>query len=520
MPHRMRRTACLIREEKMAQYRVRFFIMRLFALVVVCAGLAVAGCAGVPSGPIAEEPEEPRQAWNPAIAIEPGGRIFVSYNGGLGGNKAELLFNRSFDGGVTWLREPVRLYTLDLPKTPVQYHQIITNGAGKVWVIWLTEKREMNYWKPQAVHVRMSPDRGATWTEEQVTWRFENKSNYPSTVVGKKNEVALLWTETSDLGSVPLVNRTTGDNMVWAPSPVPLPGLAPAEASQKKESRREAHWPVVIVGPHGDFYTTWQEQTPDLSTDILFNRSADHGQTWLPASIRLNTSLPGGHTSREPKITADGEGGVYVVWEDSRHNTSDLYFNRSLDGGATWLDQDVWLTAARPSMAAATQPILRTDRSGRLYLLWGDIREVPRSLYFTRSVNRGANWLPEAIRLDRHGDKAIAWAPSLANDDEGHVYAAWWEGTGETEGTIRFRRSADSGATWQEEQILDPKLGKEGPRFPVLKVDADGVVYVMWSSDRSGNYQLYLNRSTDHGQTWLPEPRKLTGRPVGTPQGS
>lgn len=507
----------------MAQYRIRSRVMRLFALGIVCAGLAAAGCAGVPSGltgPVAEEPEDPRQAWNPAIAIEPGGRIFVSYYGGLGGNKAELLFNRSFDGGLTWLREPVRLHTLELSGTPVRYHQIITNGAGKVWVIWLTEKKEGIYWKPKELHVRMSPDRGATWNEDQITWQFDNKSNYPSTVVGKKDEVALLWTEAADQGSVPFFNRTTEDNTAWTSSPVPLPGLAPAETPQHKERRREAHWPVVVVGPRGEFYTTWQEQTPDLSTDILFNRSADFGTTWLPSSIKLNSSPPGGHSSHEPKIAADKEGGVYVVWEDSRHNTSDLYFNRSLDEGATWLDQDVWLTSARPSMAAASRPILRTDRSGHLYLLWNDIREAPRSLYFTRSVNRGAAWLPEAIRLDRHDEKAIAWAPSLAADDEGHVYVTWWEGTGETEGTIRFRRSADYGATWAEEQILDPKLGKSGPRFPSLKVDQDGVVYIMWSSDRSGNYQLYLNRSTDHGQTWLQEPRKMTGRPVGSPQGS
>ncbi len=512
----------------MVQYLVvRPFEIRLFALtMIICAGLAVAGCAGFPAvttGPSAEtpqEPEDPRQAWNPAIAIEPGGRIFVSYYGGLGGNKTELLFNRSFDGGVTWLRDPIHLYTLDLPKTPIQYHQIVTNGAGKVWVIWLTEKKEMSYWKPQELHVRMSPDRGVTWNDKEVTWRFENKSNYPGTALGKKDELYLSWTQDIDLNSVPHFNRTAEDGTAWAPSPLTLPARVAAETNRKSEDRREAHWPVLLVGPRGDVYTTWQERSPDLSTDILFNRSEDGGRSWLPGSVRLNTSPPGGHTSREPRITTDGEQGVYVVWEDSRHNTSDLYFNRSLDGGTTWLDQDIWLTSVRPSLAAATGSILRTDRSGHLYLLWNDIREAPYSLYFSRSLNRGANWLPEAIRLDHHGEKAIAWAPSLANDSDGHVYATWWEGTGPSEGTIRFRRSADYGATWEEEQILDTGQGKEGPRFPVLKVDGDGVVYLMWSSDRSGNYQLYLNQSTDYGRTWLREPRKLTGRPTGSPQGS
>lgn len=511
----------------MASSFTRSITVRLLAYItIICAGLIAAGCGGMLAGapgPTAEapqEPEDPRQAWNPAVAVEPGGRIFISYYRGLGGNQVELFFNRSLDGGVTWLREPIRLYTLDLPDAPVQYHQIVTDGTGKVWVIWLTERREMSFWKPREMHVRMSSDRGATWDDETVTWKFEDKSNYPSTMVGKSGELYLLWTQNLAFHSVPRFNRMTEDDKAWAPSPLTLPAHGTAEARQPGAQPREAHWPVFIVGSRGDLFAAWQERSPDESTDILFNRSEDRGVTWLPESIRLNTSPPGGHTSREPRVTADGERGVYVVWEDSRHNTSDLYFNRSLDGGATWLDQDVWLTSVRPTLAAATGPILRADRSGRLYLLWNDFRETRYGLYFTRSLNRGTTWLPEAIRLDRHQEPAITWAPSLANDDDGHVYVAWWEGAGPNEGTIRFRRSADYGATWQEEQILDPKLGKEGPRFPVLKVDGDGVVYLVWSSDRGGNYQLYLNRSTDYGKTWLPEPYKLIGKPAGSPKGS
>jgi hypothetical protein len=502
-------------------------LVRHLALVIVGAGLTMAGCAGsrvdLPD-PVAEEPqepEEPRQAWNPAIAVEPGGRIFVTYYGGLGENKAELFFDRSLDGGVTWLPEPIRLYTLDLPKTPIQYHQIITNGAGKVWVVWLTEEKEMSYWKPRKLQVRQSSDRGATWDEEPITWQFENHSNYPSTVLSKEGELNLLWTEDIVPRSVPRFNRMTEDGKAWAPSPLTLPGLVAAEEHQKSGDRRDAHWPALTLGPRGNLYATWQERSQDLSTDILFNRSQDRGHTWLPGSVRLNTPPPGGHTSREPKIATDGEGGVYVVWEDSRHNTSDLYFSRSLDRGATWLEQDVWLTAVRPHLAAATGPILRADKSGHLYLLWNDIRQTRYSLYFTRSLNRGANWLPEAIRLDHHGEKAITWAPSLANDDDGHVYAVWWEGTGPTEGSVRFTRSSDYGATWLEkEQILDKGLGKEGPRWPTLTIDAEGVVSIFWSSDRSGQYQLYMNRSTDHGQTWLPQPLKITGRPARTSRGS
>jgi hypothetical protein len=500
-------------------------LVRHLALVIVGAGLTMAGCTGLRAdlpGPVAEEPqepEEPRQAWNPAVIVEPGGRIFVTYLGGPGGDRYALFFNRSLDGGGTWLPKPVELFAPELG-TSIGFHQLATDGAGQARVSWLIERKEAGFVRPKQVHSRLSADLGVSWGKT-LTWQFDSKTNYPKTVSGSNGALFLLWADSSTPRLVPRFIGSSEGGTAWAGSPVTLPGMEEATGTKKPGSRgREAAWPRLVIDSKDELYAVWQERAREKTTNILFNRSLDGGATWLPTSPRLNTPSPGGHTSREPTIAMDGAGGIYVVWEDSRHNTSDLYFNRSLDGGETWLAQDVQVTAIRPQLASATQPILRADRAGNLYLLWSDLREVQSSLYFTRSLDRGATWIPEATRLDHHSKAAIAWAQTLAHDEAGRVYTAWWEGTGPTEGTLRFKRSTDYGANWEAEQVLDAGLGKEAPRFPVLTVDREGVVYLVWSSARSGNYQLYLNRSTDHGQTWLREPLKLTGRPTRNQRGS
>jgi hypothetical protein len=509
----------------MVQHLVRPVGICLFAVLVAATGLLTAGCAGSPvvaPSPEAQEPPDLEQAWNPFVVVEPGGRIFITYYGGRGSSEYHLFFTRSVDGGATWLPEPVRLDTPPLPNGRIGFHRLETNGAGRVLVTWSIERKEGGFWRVREVRHRQSPDAGASWSGEILRMPFPEKSNYPTPQAGRDGELNLLWVEGAEPGVAPRFTRTTGGGMAWATTSVTLPSIdSAAEKQQGGPSRREGAWPFLAVGPNGALYAVWQETSPQ-GTDILFDRSQDSGSTWMDPSVRLNTPPPqGAFTSRIPVAATDGTGGVYVIWEDSRHNTTDLYFNRSLDGGATWLDRDLWLTAVRPPRAAASSPILHADLSGRLYLLWTDIREAPNSLYFNRSLDRGANWLLRPMRLDHHGPEAITWAPRLANDEVGHVYAAWWEGKEATKGSIRFNRSDDHGATWLErEQTLESGQGKDGPRFPWLTVDTQGGVYVVWSSDRRGRYQLYLNRSTDHGKTWLPQDILITGRSVKTERGS
>src|SRR5687767_10656287 len=49
---------------------------------------------------------------------------------------------------------------------------------------------------------------------------------------------------------------------------------------------------------------------------------------------------PGAAPSNRPQMVSAGQC-IYIVWEDHRNGNTDVYFNRSLDGGITWQDQDI-----------------------------------------------------------------------------------------------------------------------------------------------------------------------------------
>jgi hypothetical protein len=498
--------------------------MGLAILLAALVSIVAAGCGTsvvAPPSPDVKAPEEPleqTQAWNPSVIAEPGGRLFMTYYGGRGGADYRPFFTRSLDGGSTWLAEPIELDTPLPSRNRIGFHQIETSAADTVSATWSIEWREGTVWRVRELRHRRSSDAGETWTDKPFQWLFQKQSNYPQPVTGPNGDLYLLFTEGSSEWSDLRFTRAGSTGPPGTEEQVTLPGSEIPDDQWGTKPAQAAHWPVLTIDPGGAIYAVWQETTAPFGHRILFNRSQDGGNTWLPRSIHLNTpTQQGNYSGRIPKVALDGRGGIYVVWEDFRHGTGDLYFNRSLNGGVTWLDQDVWLTAVRPRLAAASSPLLSADRSGNLYVLWKDIREGPNTLYFTRSLDRGATWMTQPIRVDRQKPGELNYAHRLAHDDAGHVYAAWWQGSEATKGSIRLNMSKDYGATWlDDELVLDSGAGPEGPRFPWLAADGDGGVYVVWSSDRSGRYQLYMTRSTDHGKSWSARDIKITGHGVRT----
>jgi hypothetical protein len=71
---------------------------------------------------------------------------------------------------------------------------------------------------------------------------------------------------------------------------------------------------------------TWQDDRNGYA-DIYFNYSSDYGANWQETDIRLDTDNPFIGSSYGPKISSDGNGHVYVTWQDDRNGNWDIYFS-------------------------------------------------------------------------------------------------------------------------------------------------------------------------------------------------
>jgi hypothetical protein len=229
--------------------------------------------------------------------------------------------------------------------------------------------------------------------------------------------------------------------------------------------------------------------------------SGDGGATFAaPVRIDRNTgAIP--QIASDAHVAVDGSGSVYAVWRDNRNGTGDIYFNRSLDSGATWMVSDVRLDSGT---AYSDHPRIAASSTGGVYVVWEDDRNGSVDIYTASSQNYGAAWGAD-IKLDTDVFDHDSLNPSIAALDPGWAWVVW-EDYRDGLPDIRMSLTSDAGVSWSVTDIkvnADPP-GTAGATRPDVAADAGGMVYVAWEDDRNGALDIYVNFSMDSGSTFQP----------------
>jgi hypothetical protein len=136
----------------------------------------------------------------------------------------------------------------------------------------------------------------------------------------------------------------------------------------------------------GGAFISWQDDRNALSTDVYAQHfNGFGGETWTHNGVGVCTDS--GHQFA-PKVLADGEGGAYFTWHDSRFGTSyDIYAQR-IDGSGS----PMWGVNGREiGVAAANQldPAIETDGAGGAIITWEDGRSGDFDIYLQNLLPDG-----------------------------------------------------------------------------------------------------------------------------------
>ena len=397
------------------------------------------------------------------------------------------------------------------PEFDVLDPQIAAVGDA-VYVTWFDERHGPSPLPNTAIYFNRSLDAGRSWLPEDVrldtgipAGQFRNM--FPR-IAASADAVYVVWQDARNgMGDI-YVNVSLDKGTTWLVDPVRIDtGTGPGAANS---------FGPDIAASGGSVYVVW-EDTRDGESDIYFNRSLDDGGTWLVSDVRIDTGdVAGADDSQDPRVVSDG-GSVYVVWEDVRNGPanpflvrSDIYFNRSLDSGTTWLPTAVQVDTDGPSVSDSLDPDIAADGAS-VYITWRELRPGPLpDVYFNRSLDSGSTFLPNDIRLDVGVSPASAYAgePQIAAVGSS-VYVTWNDNRNGAD-DIFVNRSVDSGGTWLAAPVrvdVGSPPGVASASGPVIAASGSAV-FVSWRDDRnvsgfSGASDIYFNRSLDNGLTWL-----------------
>jgi len=375
---------------------------------------------------------------------------------------------------------------------------------------------------------------------------------YRPSVDSDGNLTAIVYN--ADIFSGLYVTRSDGRGINWT-TPVRI------DADPLNTAKYPQFDSCVVVDNR--IFAAWEdERNGAANEDVYFNYSNDGGITWMgeawidkgyPAGtgvVRdwrfevsgdnvyvLITVDPNGSSEEELYLVASHDGGlnfqapvfvpqgftpglfdidyfamavegltVHVVWQDDRAGSSifnDVFYQKSIDGGSTWLASDNQVDTSGPLVGDANGDMHAIAMGNLVAVGW--LEELTSSSFeevrVNVSPNGGATW---------NGDVMVGTYDPIFQDVDG-VWLALGDAGGTTSIACTWRHpiggidevfvatSLDNGATWPYETQIST-IGGSYARFP--RIDEIPLTLAVTFSTGDSPNRSETAYSNDGGQTW------------------
>ena len=278
---------------------------------------------------------------------------------------------------------------------------------------------------------------------------------------------------------------------------------------------QDKHW-VALHPKNNTLALTWTQfdkydsQERLDSSHIMFSRSFDQGQSWSDP-VRINKfggdCIDDDNTVEGAVPTYGPNGELYVAWSGPKG----LVFQKSLDGGTTWLSQEKliakhpggWTIDVPGINRCNGLPVLICDQSngphqGTLYLNWADQRNGANDtdIWLMKSTDQGDTWsAPIRVNQDEPGKhQFFTWI--TIDQTNGNLHFVYLDRRKYSDNStdVIWCTSKDGGKTFQEKCISDePFLPRKEVFYgDYLNIAAhNGVIRPIWPRMDKGKMSLW-----------------------------
>jgi hypothetical protein len=249
-------------------------------------------------------------------------------------------------------------------------------------------------------------------------------------------------------------------------------------------------YPRIATSTIGNnVYVVWSDNSKG-NYDILFKKSNDGGATF---GDTINLSNNNGFSFFPQILAVPNSNIVYIVWSDNSKGNYDILFKKSNDGGATFGDT----INLSNNNGFSFFPQIAAFGTFKTYVVWADNSTGKFNVLFKRSTDGGAAF-GNTINLSNNINGLSVYPRIAVSGTSNNVYVVWADSISRE---IYFKRSTDGGATFGNSFNLSNNNGLSVyPRIAASTTSND--VYVVWSDNSKGNYDILFKRSTDGGATF------------------
>jgi hypothetical protein len=359
-------------------------------------------------------------------------------------------------------------------------------------------------------HVYISSDTGKTWTRKTLTSTY---GVWGDPVIDVDTNGHFYYFHLANPPNGNWIDRivcqkSTDGGTNWSPGT--YMGLNGAKAQDK-------HWSIVDRNKNS-IYVTWTQfddygsSSPSDSSLILFSKSLDGGQSWSEA-LRINQKA-GDCIDKDntvegavPALGPNGE--IYVSWA----GPAGIRFDRSLDEGETWLEEDIlvdpmpggWDFNVPDIYRCNGLPVTKCDISGgphqgTIYINWTDQRNGSNDtdVWLSKSTDGGDSWsAPVRVNDDGPGKhQFFTWMD--IDQTTGYLFFVYYDrrAYNDSRTDVYMAISTDGGETFFNKKISEsPFFPNSGIFFGDYNniVAHKGIVRPIWTRLHNGQLSIWTD---------------------------
>lgn len=325
--------------------------------------------------------------------------------------------------------------------------------------------------------VQVNDDPGMAFNENQPTISVYGDPASPT--------ICVIWNDERD-----------GTNLAQVRAAISSDGgqtfAASVEISDHNDSIRT--YSDLAVDDNGDLYTVWVRWEPgDRLDDTWFSKSTDGGLTWeVPVNIYTERQY-----SYPPQIVARGNGEILVTIVADQGFKANLVVLHSSNGGSNFALQSpiTNYTGSNGNEGPyRTYSLIKDGANLHILYPYVDDGELVRYEYSTSS-NFGLNWSGVTTALDTtlttyQNPVNLRNCVDIAVSEQGILYAVRadkHQDPAQLNYNVYLSRSVDNGQTWEEVMMVNEMPEIEEQTFAQLTVKSSGTsdtVLVVWREQR------------------------------------
>ncbi len=278
---------------------------------------------------------------------------------------------------------------------------------------------------------------------------------------------------------------------------------------------QDKEW-ATVNPKNNHIYATWTQfdkydsEDPKDESNILFSKSVDNGKSWskpLQINELAGNCLDDDKTTEGAVPAVGAEGEIYVAWSyDSK-----IYFDKSTDGGQTWMDKDYivaqqeggWELKIEGLNRSNGMPVTLCDISnnkyrGTIYVNWADQRngENDTDIWLAKSTDGGKTW-SKSIRVNDDSTKQQQYLTWMTIDQTtGYLYAVFYDRRNydDWQTDVYLAYSTDGGETFKNLKISEKPFTADPTIFfgDYNNISAhDGRIVPIWTRVDDGKTSVW-----------------------------